>query len=75
MSEKKVYLKIIGMSCEHCEKAVTGALLKVEGVQNAKADHRGGAAEVTYDDEKATQEQLVKAVNDLEVYEVQSVQA
>lgn len=38
---------IKGMMCEHCEASVKKALMSVEGVANANADHKKGIAEVT----------------------------
>ena len=40
-------LRIDGMMCTHCEAAVRNALLAIEGVEEVKADHTAGQAEVT----------------------------
>ena len=48
MSEK-VELKVTGMSCGHCEMAVQKALLAVDGVKKAVADHKADAAVVEAD--------------------------
>lgn len=39
-------LTVTGMSCGHCEKAVTNALKSVSGVQDVRVDLRGGTATV-----------------------------
>lgn len=62
-----VKLKIEGMSCAHCVSAVTKALKEIPGVADAKVEI--GAAEVTYDPEKATVEAMKAAVAE-EGYEV-----
>jgi copper chaperone len=59
---KTLALKVKGMSCGHCVKAVTGALQGVSGVNNAQVDLEGGRALVEYDETKATPAQLVGAV-------------
>jgi len=40
------HLKITGMTCGHCVRAVTGALKGVPGVKAAGVDLKGGAASV-----------------------------
>ena len=39
-------LKITGMTCGHCARAVTGALKGVPGVKAAEVDLHGGSARV-----------------------------
>ena len=39
-------LKITGMTCGHCVRAVTGALKGVPGVKAAEVDLKSGSAEV-----------------------------
>ena len=55
-------LDIEGMSCEHCVRAVRGALERVEGVR--VDDVEIGRATVQYDPERASVEEIVDAVND-----------
>lgn len=64
-------LKIEGMMCGHCEKAVKKALEAVEGVIEAKVSHTDGTAIVTLSTpvEDAV---LVKAVEDQE-YKVNGI--
>ena len=52
-------LKIDGMMCEHCEKAVTDALSAVDGVESVKADAKAGTAAVTM--KPGTDEEALKA--------------
>ena len=47
---KKTKLKIGGMSCQHCVKTVTDALIALEGVQRAKVNLRKGEAVVRFDE-------------------------
>lgn len=39
-------LKISGMTCGHCQRAVTNALEAVDGVNNATVDLESGVAKV-----------------------------
>ena len=52
-------MKIDGMMCEHCEKAVTTALGGVEGVASVKADAKAGTAVVSM--KPGTDEEAIKA--------------
>ena len=40
-------LTITGMTCSHCQHAVEHALKAVPGVEDARVDLEGGAAQVT----------------------------
>jgi copper chaperone len=57
-------LKIEGMTCNHCVRAVTAALEKVDGVREARVDLSQGRAVVEYDEARVTTKQLVGAVMD-----------
>lgn len=37
-----------GMTCESCSAAITGALMKIEGVEDASADHLAGTARAVH---------------------------
>ena len=49
MSVEKTY-SVRGMTCGHCERAVTEEVEQVAGVQAASADHRSGSLLVRGDD-------------------------
>lgn len=59
--EKKV-LKISGMSCGHCEKAVTDALKGLKGVQSVNVNLQGSEVTVSYNPGEATEDALKEAV-------------
>lgn len=48
--EKEIVLKIEGMHCPMCEKHVTNALSKTEGVKKAAVSLKEGSAKVVFDD-------------------------
>jgi copper chaperone len=57
-------LKVKGMSCDHCVRAVTQALKNTEGVQDATVDLKGARATVHYDDSRTNPRVLASAVMD-----------
>ena len=58
----KLELEIDGMSCGHCVAAVSEALGELDGVSVENV--RVGSAEVTYQPELVSPEQIVLAVED-----------
>ena len=63
-------VKVSGMSCAHCVKAVTDALTALEGVENVNVSLEEGTAKVTHDAQVATL-QIITAAIEEEGYEVQ----
>ena len=59
---QKTKLKIGGMSCQHCVKAVTDALTELEGVQRAKVNLRKGEAVVRFNALRITSTDLRDAI-------------
>jgi len=58
----KLTLKVVGMTCGHCQKRVEKALSEVPGVYSAIVDLQDGIAELDYDDDSATIDDLTAAV-------------
>ncbi len=64
IGSKKKLLNVEGMTCHHCEMTVEKALMEIEGVKIAKADHANKSVEVQYKSEldmKKVKEQIEKA--------------
>jgi len=59
-----VTLAVPDMSCGHCKAAVEGELNKLSGVESSLADVEKGTVEVTYDESRVSNEQLVKAIEE-----------
>lgn len=59
--ETKV-LRIEGMSCQHCQKAVTDALKQVAGVESVDVNLDSGTATVRFDPSRASEEAMREAV-------------
>lgn len=60
-SDSTIHIGVDGMMCEHCEREVAGALKKVDGVIDAKADHLAKQA-VIHGSKQLAEEELKKAV-------------
>ena len=54
--------KVTGMSCGHCRQKVEHALKQVSGVYTAVVDLQDGNAEVDFNDDVVTVQQLVASV-------------
>lgn len=57
-----IKLNVIGMTCSHCQAKVEKALKGIAGVYTAVVDLEDGEAEVDFDDDTITTQQLVAAV-------------
>lgn len=56
------------MSCGHCERSVKDAISELEGILSVNVSHTSGKAEVDFDDEKVTGDQIVAAINETGIY-------
>lgn len=65
-------LNVPDISCEHCERTITGALTPVEGVQGIDVDIPAKQVRVQYDDAKVTTERMKEILAE-EDYPVESV--
>ncbi len=55
-------LRVSGMTCGHCQAKVEQALKRASGVYSAVVDLQAGEAEIDFNDDAATTEQLIAAV-------------
>ena len=69
---KTVVLSVPDISCEHCERTITGALTPVEGVCSVKVDIPSKQVRVEYDESAVDLEQMKEILLE-EEYPVQSV--
>ena len=67
--EKTVTIPVEGMSCEHCVRAVKGALEAQKGVKAVEVSLEGKSARVVYEDGLVGLEDLKAAILE-EGYEV-----
>ena len=59
---EKITLKVGGMSCEHCAKAVTNAVAGIEGTEDVVVDLEAGHVSFNYDPDRATLEAVKAAI-------------
>jgi copper chaperone len=52
------------MSCGHCKAAIEGELNKLSGVERSNADLEQGTVEVSYNEDRMSEEQLKGAIED-----------
>lgn len=57
-------LKVEGMSCQHCVKAVTGAVREVDGVSNVSVDLEAKTVTVDHDPDKAPVDKIKFEIED-----------
>jgi copper chaperone len=67
-----VVLNVPDISCEHCERAITGALAPVDGVRSVSVDIPARQVKVEYDDAQVNLDKM-KAILQEEDYPVESV--
>lgn len=68
MAQVKSIIKIQGMTCGHCKKAVENILSEERGVVQAEVILQNAEASVTFDDAQTSLEVLKKAINDSGIY-------
>ena len=57
-------IKVEGMSCEHCVKAVTEAISGLAGVENVNVELKAGTASFSFDASKCSLTQIEAAVEE-----------
>ena len=67
-------LSVPDISCEHCERTITNALVPVDGVQAVRVDIPTKQVRVEYDEQRVDVERMQQILND-EDYPVASVGA
>jgi len=55
-------IRIDGMSCGHCVNWIGQALLKIDGVEEAKVDLESQSARVRYDQTRVTEKAMADAI-------------
>jgi len=64
---KRVYLQILGMSCQGCMNIVKNTLLKIKGVKDVVVELVPGSSEVICEDSVRVEE-LVSVINNNTAY-------
>ncbi|NLM61854.1 MAG: copper chaperone CopZ [Clostridiales bacterium] len=61
---EKAILKVEGMSCSHCEKAVKNAAGSIDGVKSVEVDLSAKTVTVEYDPNAASLDAICDAIED-----------
>jgi mercuric reductase len=62
MSDKRIFLKVTGMSCDSCASRVRAALTGIGGVIAVTVDRNTGQVELAVTDEQPSLDHLLSAV-------------
>jgi copper chaperone len=65
-------LSVPDISCEHCERTITGALARLDGMRTVRVDIPGHQVTVEFDDTRIDLERIVDVLRE-EEYPVASV--
>jgi len=68
MAQAEVHLRIEGMTCGHCERAVSNAIGSLDGITSVKVDHKSGSGTVVINDALVSPAQIVEAIENTGVY-------
>ncbi|MCQ4937428.1 MULTISPECIES: copper chaperone CopZ [Anaerotignum] len=61
---EETVLKVEGMSCEHCVKAVQKAVGALPGIENVSVDLKGKTVSVKYNPEQSTLDKIKAEIDD-----------
>ena len=61
---EKATLKVKGMSCGHCVKAVEGSVGALSGVSLVKVDLKAATLDVEYNQQEVTLEKIKETIDD-----------
>jgi copper chaperone len=61
---KTMKIKTTGMHCGSCEQLVQESVSELPGIKKVKANHKKAMVEVSFDETKATFDDIKKAIKD-----------
>jgi len=61
---ERMVLKVDGMSCEHCARAVTNAVSGISGTQDVAVDLKGGTVSFNFDSGKGALDAIEAAISE-----------
>ncbi|PLT27536.1 copper chaperone CopZ [Peribacillus deserti] len=61
---EKTLLKVQGMSCNHCVKAIEGSVGELSGVERVLVDLNEGEVAVEYNPEQVTIDKIKETIDD-----------
>ena len=63
MKHQKIYVN--GMTCINCQNRIASTLQQTSEIIEASVSYETGVAEITYDQEKISMEQIIARINSL----------
>ncbi|MFC0523829.1 copper ion binding protein [Pontibacillus salicampi] len=60
----EITLSVHGMTCDHCEKAVKGAIEELNGIQGVEVSVNTNKVTVIYDDVYVSKQQIESAIEE-----------
>ena len=61
---KEITLRVEGMSCGHCVKAIEGSVGELSGVESVKVNLADKKVDVKFDEAKVSQELIIETIDD-----------
>ncbi|MFM2018924.1 MAG: copper chaperone CopZ [Bacteroidota bacterium] len=74
MALTELNLKISGMTCAHCERAVTNEIKSLDGIASVQVNHLSGTGIVVFNDAMVSISQIVAAVEETGIYHAEVLQ-
>lgn len=68
MALAEIHLKIDGMTCGHCERAVKEVIQSLDGISSVQIDRNSGTGVVVINDALVSPMQLIEAVDNTGIY-------
>lgn len=72
MTRATAHLRVDGMTCAACVRAIERKLARVDGVSSARVNLGTGRATIEYDDARAQTDQLIGAVEQIGYHAVRT---
>lgn len=74
MALTELNLKITGMTCGHCERAVTNEIKSLDGIASVQVNHHSGTGIVVFNDAMVSTSQIIAAVEETGIYHAEALQ-
>ena len=68
--QDQLQVSIRGMTCDHCAVSIDRALSKKQGIKEKSVSYPEGKAEIVYDSDSISKEELIDTINNTGNYEV-----
>ncbi|VVB98268.1 putative copper-exporting P-type ATPase A [uncultured archaeon] len=62
---KEITVRTTGMTCASCERAISNALMKVDGISEARPDYASQTTRIVYDEGRVGLEKIKERVEEV----------